>query len=106
MAGQKAPQRSTDASSSLRLWATRLGLTCSAAVVAEAITYPIDVVKTRLQLQVSSRAFLFAHEQLPLCQKANAVLVFYSCISNVLCCGALDALMWMLVSRCRRLPRP
>lgn len=51
MAGQKAPQRSTDASSSLRLWATRLGLTCSAAVVAEAITYPIDVVKTRLQLQ-------------------------------------------------------
>ncbi|EFJ41445.1 hypothetical protein VOLCADRAFT_98630 [Volvox carteri f. nagariensis] len=31
--------------------ALKLGLTCSAAMVAEAVTYPIDVVKTRLQLQ-------------------------------------------------------
>ncbi|KAG2500322.1 hypothetical protein HYH03_001898 [Edaphochlamys debaryana] len=29
----------------------KLGLTCSAAIVAEAVTYPVDMVKTRLQLQ-------------------------------------------------------
>ncbi|GLC71627.1 hypothetical protein PLESTF_001142800 [Pleodorina starrii] len=31
--------------------ALKLGLTCSAAMVAEAVTYPVDMVKTRLQLQ-------------------------------------------------------
>eukprot|EP00198_Chlamydomonas_reinhardtii_P002918 XP_001692254.1 uncoupling protein [Chlamydomonas reinhardtii] len=36
---------------SLRGWALKLGLTCSAAMVAEGVTYPIDLLKTRLQLQ-------------------------------------------------------
>ncbi|GIL79263.1 hypothetical protein Vretimale_16449 [Volvox reticuliferus] len=36
---------------SARKAALKLGLTCSAAMVAEAVTYPIDMIKTRLQLQ-------------------------------------------------------
>ena len=35
-----------------RLQAVKLGLTCSSAIAAEAVTYPIDMLKTRLQLQV------------------------------------------------------
>ncbi|GIL58233.1 hypothetical protein Vafri_13298 [Volvox africanus] len=38
-------------SKSAKKAALKLGLTCSAAMVAEAVTYPIDMVKTRLQLQ-------------------------------------------------------
>lgn len=29
----------------------KLGLTCSSAIAAEAVTYPVDMLKTRLQLQ-------------------------------------------------------
>eukprot|EP00955_Chlamydomonas_euryale_P090968 364586-Chlamydomonas_euryale.AAC.16 len=38
--------------SCLQAFAVKLGLTCSAASAAEAATYPIDAIKTRLQLQV------------------------------------------------------
>ncbi|CAD6198025.1 unnamed protein product [Caenorhabditis auriculariae] len=44
------PSKSIDGSSSLNQIATKYFLSCTSALVAETVTYPLDITKTRLQI--------------------------------------------------------
>ena len=45
-------------------FATKLALTGASASIAETITYPIDAIKTRLQLQVGGHFVIYTGSKL------------------------------------------